>query len=157
MEPCRDELTAAGITIIYYDEALFATFHDDTPIPKSCKFDPAPYRKSACLTRSSGCWQKVRRCQELDLHIRYNRLTQGRDIAHRACEEHRPKHGNAAEADAQGQVLYVPPSVPRRRTGAVYRTGHFCGIRHDPRPQVLPQDILARSICQWSQSSTVRG
>ncbi|SMR57628.1 unnamed protein product [Zymoseptoria tritici ST99CH_3D1] len=35
LEPCRADLEASGVTIIYYDEALFATFRDSTPLPSS--------------------------------------------------------------------------------------------------------------------------
>ncbi|EME39548.1 hypothetical protein DOTSEDRAFT_75272 [Dothistroma septosporum NZE10] len=35
METTREELEQAGITIIYYDEALFASLRDATPLPKA--------------------------------------------------------------------------------------------------------------------------
>ncbi|CAK3845850.1 fatty acid transporter [Lecanosticta acicola] len=34
LESTREELTQAGITILYYDEALFSTFRDTTPVPR---------------------------------------------------------------------------------------------------------------------------
>lgn len=33
IEPCREELEKNGIKIVYYDEALFKTMLDTTPIP----------------------------------------------------------------------------------------------------------------------------
>jgi len=139
VEPCRKELTNAGVETIYYDRNLLESLKDRRPIPisRNSSIQSGDLRSLIYTSGTTGLPKGV-----MMLCGRY--LNTARSVA--TYLKLKP-----------GDKFYtcLPLYHGAAQGGPLYDSSHLCRCSDDTWTKVQPPNFLARSFCERSEQTTI--
>ena len=128
-----DELSQAGVTTVYYDQALLESFKDNTPLPKE-KTTGIDAMEIRHLIYTSGIPPHDLAYVLLLTRHRHHWFAKGRHVRGGTTYEHSTKYSRSLETNRERQDVYLLTALSRRSPRSVYDSYSLCWSVNEAGP-----------------------